>query len=149
MLMQYILTTTSSFCNSRVISPYSKTNSTRQQFSSEFLPIGVPMSSSAETSSVETFATDSSYATHDEEHPLESIFTATYIIFFLQFLCNPLIYVVSNPSYRRAYQKVLCPLKAGNVFELTTFRVSQTRDVNAQFAQYVQMLIYQSYVQMC
>ena len=134
MLMLYALITSSSLCTSRVISPYSKKNSTRQQFSSEFLPIGVPMSSSAETSSVDTLTRESSYATHDEEHPLESIFTATYIIFFLQFLCNPLIYVVSNPSYRRAYQKVLCPLKAGNVFELTTLRVSQSRDVNAQFA---------------
>ena len=112
-------------------------------FSSEFLPIGLTsLSSSSELKQANT--NDSLLpilmTANNEKSTATTMLTFTYIIFFLQHLCNPLIYIVSNRAYRTAYYKILCRQPHHGAHEgVTTYRFSQTGpregfEMNQQYA---------------
>ena len=110
--------------------------------SSEFLPIG--LSFDASLSSYSSLNVESS---NESLIPMTStssmskatakpLLTFTYIIFFLQNVCNPLIYIVSNRAYRTAYYKLLCPKQNHALDGGTLYRFSQNRDAFEMQSQY-------------
>ena len=116
--------------------------------SSEFLPIGLSRQTSTSISSNPNIGinnasiipmSSSSYVTKQTATPL---LTFTYIIFFLQNVCNPLIYIVSNRAYRAAYYKLLCPNHNHALSDgVTLYRFSQTRDAFEMQSQYAWLLV--------
>ena len=110
--------------------------------SSEFLPIGLSMESSSSMSSNIDIGSSNdssipmSSTSHITKTTAKPLLTFTYIIFFLQNVCNPLIYIVSNRAYRIAYYKLLCPKRNHSLDGVNLYRFSQTRDAFEMQSQY-------------
>ena len=126
--------------DSRAISRIQENGTDTRVFSSEFLPIGLP--SMPQSSELNVLSNNGSLLPiqmkPNRERPNAApMLTFTYIIFFLQNLCNPLIYIVSNRAYRTAYYKILWRKSHSPPDGTTLYRSSQHRDafeMNTQYA---------------
>ena len=124
----------------RAISRIQENATDTRVFSSEFLPIGLP--SMSQSSELNVLSNNGSILPIEmkpnRERPNAApMLTFTYIIFFLQNLCNPLIYIVSNRAYRTAYYKILWRKSHNPPDGTTLYRSSQHRDafeMNTQYA---------------
>ena len=124
----------------RAISRIQENVTDTRVFSSEFLPIGLP--SMSQSSELNVLSNNGSIVPIQMKPNRERInaapmLTFTYIIFFLQNLCNPLIYIVSNRAYRTAYYKILWRKSHNPPDGTTLYRSSQHRDafeMNTQYA---------------
>ena len=127
--------------NYRAISRIQENATDTRVFSSEFLPIGLP--SMPQSSEQNVFSNNGSLlpiqTKPNRERPNAApMLTFTYIIFFLQNLCNPLIYIVSNRAYRTAYYKILWRKSHSPPDGTTLYRSSQHHrdafEMNTQYA---------------